>query len=118
MPCSEHNWWFDSACPTCEPPVTVAETEPARVPDPEVEVDIVKVAELIHRELVDDTSIPKWLQRNRDGSFKYPDYPVSPPQSAQKRKLEYALDDLQEAQRDLTIGLHGGTFSSVRDLRN
>lgn len=55
MTCAEHLWWFATACPQCEAaaaPVTAPVTD-------------------------EGEDLPDFLQRNPDGSFKYPSSKVS-----------------------------------------
>lgn len=93
MTCALHEWYFETACPKCAPPVTVTETD------------------------YGDGSVPSFLQRNADGSFKYP-YSLDPEESAARRKLEYALDEKKEQGHgdDTAIGTDGGNISPVHDL--
>lgn len=88
MICAKHNWWnVIEPCPRCAPPATLeAKTVTATETPPAPQTDLVlpkgEVAEVpsTFDEIFGDTvlDIPAFLQRNKDGSFKWPRNSQSP----------------------------------------
>lgn len=81
MICAKHNWWnVTEPCPQCAPPasleaktVTATETPPAPQTDLVLPEEVGEVPSTFD-EIFGDTvlDIPAFLQRNKDGSFKWP----------------------------------------------
>lgn len=74
MACTEHNWYFDTPCCVC-----AKSTAAVSGINPETFERI--------------EAIPRFLQRNKDNTLKYPLNDLAAPESAERRKLEYAADE-------------------------